>query len=294
MTLLKQAENHSFNVSLAMQYGVEGAIVLGHIAFWIGVNQRKKAGFRDGKTWTYQTRKEMAAAMPYYSADQIRRITDKLCAEGGPLVKGNYNKSALDSTIWYAFADENQESLTAGESANAAGESAKYTYTDTKEVTSDVTRESTRTKELHCGNAHNSNEDDAYSITLIGKDGEYSYSKDDLHAMLARKNVQWSEEVIRYVWKSLAQYKGIVYDVWSFAEGTMKKHSSFLENTKKRKVQGTEKWKTKQSKQSASINPGSSESDSSEPPSQTSRCQTLSFVKSPNGEWELKPIGGIL
>jgi hypothetical protein len=118
---LDQAENHSFNVNLAKKYGLGCAIVLGHIAFWIGVNQRSNKNFKDGKTWTYQTRKDIAAAMPYFSEDQVRRYTDKLC-EIGVLVKGNYNKSSIDNTIWYAFADE--EIVTTGKSANGAGKSA--------------------------------------------------------------------------------------------------------------------------------------------------------------------------
>jgi hypothetical protein len=115
MSIYKQAHTHSFNVKLAKQYGVEEAIVLGHIAYWIGINEENGVNFHDGKTWMYQTRKQLAAAMPYFSPDQIRRITDSL-VEKNILIKGNYNKIALDKTIWYAFADQNIS--TKGDSAN--------------------------------------------------------------------------------------------------------------------------------------------------------------------------------
>ena len=110
MTTLEQSENHSFNVDLAIKYGVECAIVLGHIAFWIGVNKRKKKNFKDGKTWICQTRKDITAAVPYLTADRVRRLTDKLCRLG-VIVKGNHNRSAIDKTIWYAFADEEIQNL---------------------------------------------------------------------------------------------------------------------------------------------------------------------------------------
>ena len=133
------AENHSFNTCLAIKYGVECAIVLGHIAFWIGVNRRNKVNFCDGKTWMYQSRKEMSAAMPYFTEDQVRRYTDKLCDEG-VIIKGNYNKFAMDKTIWYAFADENIS--TKGESANlSCGESANLSCGESARAIPDTKKE---------------------------------------------------------------------------------------------------------------------------------------------------------
>jgi hypothetical protein len=129
------AESHSFNVSIAMKHGIECATVLNHIAYWIAHNKRMNQNLHDNRYWTYQTRKQLAAAMPYFTEDQIRRYTDTLCNEG-ILVKGNYNKFAMDKTIWYAFADECikennikdkeeiKNSLTKGESANSTDQFA--------------------------------------------------------------------------------------------------------------------------------------------------------------------------
>lgn len=99
------AETHAFNVSIAMKYGIECATVFFHIHYLIVLNKKMNKNFFDGKHWTYQTRAQLSAAMPYFNHDQIRRYTDKLCEEGY-LIKGNYNKSAFDKTIWYSLGDQ--------------------------------------------------------------------------------------------------------------------------------------------------------------------------------------------
>lgn len=107
--------HHSFDVELAAQYGIEPAILIHHFQHWIKYNKTLGRNFKEGRTWTYQTRKEIAAHFPYWTENQIRRYIDKL-VECRVIVKGNFNKSLMDNTIWYAFADE--EKFTSGYSAH--------------------------------------------------------------------------------------------------------------------------------------------------------------------------------
>jgi len=112
------SEHHSFNVSYAAKYGVESAIIIQHFIHWIGVNKRLKRNNFDGRTWSYQTLEEMEAQFPYWSKSQIYDIIEKLCTGKSRksksdelcfdpvLVKGNYNKTLYDRTIWYAFSIE--------------------------------------------------------------------------------------------------------------------------------------------------------------------------------------------
>lgn len=93
---------HAFHIELAEEVGVEKAILLGHINYWIEFNRRAKKNFYDGKTWMYQTLDEMACHCPYWSKDKIFRMIKQL-TDDGYLVKGNYNKTAYDRTTWYAF-----------------------------------------------------------------------------------------------------------------------------------------------------------------------------------------------
>src|SRR5271163_464192 len=116
--------SHSFNTDLADEYGMELAVLIHHFQHWVKVNKRLKRNFIEGRTWTYQTREEIAAHFSYFSIDQVRRLTDKL-VELKVLRKGNFNKNILDKTIWYSF--ENEEMFTNGRFANSIGESAKWT-----------------------------------------------------------------------------------------------------------------------------------------------------------------------
>lgn len=97
--------SHSFNVDHAEKYGIECAILIYHFQFWIEQNQSLGKNFHDGKTWSYQTQKEIAAIYPYWSEDTVQRLLKKLI-EKEILIKGNYNNSQFDKTQWYAFKDE--------------------------------------------------------------------------------------------------------------------------------------------------------------------------------------------
>jgi hypothetical protein len=96
---------HAFKVEHAELWGIECAIVISHFIYWVEYNLRLKRNFKDNRTWTYQTQIEMAAHFPYWSEDQIYRILKKL-TNLQIIIKGNFNKSAYDRTIWYAFKNE--------------------------------------------------------------------------------------------------------------------------------------------------------------------------------------------
>ena len=97
--------HHGFSVEHAELYGIECAILIHHIQFWIEQNQRMKRNFYDGKTWMYQTQDEIAACYSYWNREKVQRILQKL-QDLNVLVKGNYNKNSFDKTGWYAFENE--------------------------------------------------------------------------------------------------------------------------------------------------------------------------------------------
>lgn len=97
--------SHSFSVENAQLYGVECAILINHFQFWIEQNKAVGRNFHDGRTWMYQTHKEIAACYPYWSEDTIGRLIKKLL-EAEVIIKGNFNKSKFDQTSWFAFKNE--------------------------------------------------------------------------------------------------------------------------------------------------------------------------------------------
>lgn len=96
---------HSFEVQHAKEYGLAEAVLIKNFKFWIEHNIDQKYNFKDGRTWTYISLKELAKNFEYLSEKQVRTAIDHLVADG-VLMKGNYNKLAIDKTLWYSFVDE--------------------------------------------------------------------------------------------------------------------------------------------------------------------------------------------
>lgn len=94
-----------FDESLAVKYGVNEAIMISNMQFWIQKNKANKTHFYDNHYWTYNSVNAFIELFPFWTEKQIRSILEKL-QEKGVLIKGNYNKNKYDKTSWYAFADE--------------------------------------------------------------------------------------------------------------------------------------------------------------------------------------------
>ena len=97
--------HHSFSIEYAEEYGIEEAILIHHFQHWITVNRNLKRRLVEGRTWTYQTQKEISAHFTYLNEKQIFRAIKSL-VDKGVLIKGNFNKNSFDRTLWYAFNNE--------------------------------------------------------------------------------------------------------------------------------------------------------------------------------------------
>ena len=93
---------HSFDVDIAKEYGLKEAILLNHLYFWIEKNKANEVHYYDGAYWTYNSVKALNKLFPYLSERQINNSL-KVLKEKGIIQTGNYNKSAYDRTMWYAF-----------------------------------------------------------------------------------------------------------------------------------------------------------------------------------------------
>lgn len=94
--------NHSFDVDIAVTYGVNEAIFIENIRFWIAKNKANKRHFYDGRYWTYNSMNAYAELFPYWTTNQVRRIIESLVSKGA-IVSGNYNPNPYDRTHWYAL-----------------------------------------------------------------------------------------------------------------------------------------------------------------------------------------------
>lgn len=96
------ATEHHFNIADAQQYGVDAAILLHNLKFWLEKNLANKHNIHDGRVWTYNTQNAWVALFPYFTRRQIQRIL-KTLVEAGLLLKGNYNEDRFDKTVWYSL-----------------------------------------------------------------------------------------------------------------------------------------------------------------------------------------------
>lgn len=95
----------SFETSIASKYGVNEAILVHNLYFWINKNATNGEHYHDGRYWTYNTIQALSAQSLCLTEDQVRRSVNKLL-DANFLVKCNYSKSNLNRTLWYAFSDE--------------------------------------------------------------------------------------------------------------------------------------------------------------------------------------------
>jgi len=96
---------HLFNVELAKQYGVNAAIVIRHLQFWVIKNKSNEKHLHDGRTWTYCSIQAFTKIFPYWTTRQLRTVLDGLI-DSGIILKGQYSPKGYDQTTWYAFQDE--------------------------------------------------------------------------------------------------------------------------------------------------------------------------------------------
>lgn len=101
---------HSFEVSVAAEYGVNAAILLDEIGHWVKLNEANRTHYHDGNYWTFNSRRAYRELFPYMSERQINTAFEKLIS-AGLIVTGNYNQNAYDRTLWYALTQKGKSIL---------------------------------------------------------------------------------------------------------------------------------------------------------------------------------------
>lgn len=117
-------DKHFFSTKLAKRFGIEAAIMIENLFYWIDKNAANNVHYYDGSYWTYNSVQAFSKLFDYMNITKINRVLDFLEGkEKEPkdgksdkkLIKiiksGNYNKSKMDRTKWYAFTDEGLEIL---------------------------------------------------------------------------------------------------------------------------------------------------------------------------------------
>ena len=93
---------HSFSVEDAMKYGIEGAVIIKNLKFWLDKNIANKKHVHDGEVWTYNSIEAFHMLFPYLKPKQIIRVLEKL-KNKGVIKTGNFNAKKYDRTKWYTL-----------------------------------------------------------------------------------------------------------------------------------------------------------------------------------------------
>lgn len=96
---------HQFKIEVAIKYGVEEAVILNNLAFWIEHNKANNKHFYEDYYWTYNSARAFEELFPYFNSKKISRLLNKL-EELGAIKSGNYNAVAYDRTKWYTICDK--------------------------------------------------------------------------------------------------------------------------------------------------------------------------------------------
>lgn len=104
---------HHFKVHVAEVVGVNAAIILDSLNWWIDKNASNERHFHDEHYWTYNTVKALARSYPYMTEKAIRTAIKKL-VDGGYILVGDYNKDRYSRPKWYTITEAGYELLFGG------------------------------------------------------------------------------------------------------------------------------------------------------------------------------------
>lgn len=106
----------SIQPQLAEMIGLNEAIVLQQINYWIITNEEQerdkqdKPHYRDGRWWTYNTYDEWKKQFPFWSINTIKN-TVKSLKKKELIITGTFNKKGYDRTLWYTINYDKLEEL---------------------------------------------------------------------------------------------------------------------------------------------------------------------------------------
>jgi hypothetical protein len=99
--------------TLVVKIGLNEAILLQQFHYWIEINRKSGKNLVQDKTWTYGSCEQWQSEnFPFWSTATVRRTINGL-VEKGLLLKGNFNPSTYDRTLWYTIDYEALESVVA-------------------------------------------------------------------------------------------------------------------------------------------------------------------------------------
>lgn len=95
---------HHFSPDLADRYGVDVAIILHEIAYYVDYNRRNGVNFHEGRWWMFNTLKSFCESHTYWTKNQVEYLLRK-CKNLGLILTGHFHEGG-NRTTWYTLGDE--------------------------------------------------------------------------------------------------------------------------------------------------------------------------------------------
>ena len=109
--LLYTQEPIVINPVAAEVLGVNEAIIVQQIHYWLNINEKAKINFYNGRYWTYNTYENWQKTnFRFLSVPTLKRIFKKL-EDKKILIKDNFNKKKYDRTLWVTINYEKLDEL---------------------------------------------------------------------------------------------------------------------------------------------------------------------------------------
>lgn len=101
---IPETKIHSYNVSVAVDVGINAAIIFHNICFWVEQNFANERNFINDDYWTYNTVNAFKTMFPEMTYEQIRNALRKL--EDKKYIKSAFlSEDVMDRTKYYAVVD---------------------------------------------------------------------------------------------------------------------------------------------------------------------------------------------
>ena len=110
--MMKLFDNHPIVIDkhLASILGLNEAIILQRVHYWLEINKKNKKNYHEGKYWTYNTIKKWQGEFPFWSYETVKRTFKKL-REANLIITNNFNVYQMDRTLWYTINYEKLQEL---------------------------------------------------------------------------------------------------------------------------------------------------------------------------------------
>lgn len=106
--IIKNSDFLAFQSEIAVEYGLNEAIILQKFHYWTKLNAKDNRNLRNGYYWVYVTLDDLSGQLLFFSRSTVQRTLKNLKNEG-VLIVSNYNQRKYDKTVWYRIDYEKLE-----------------------------------------------------------------------------------------------------------------------------------------------------------------------------------------